>query len=112
MNYTPNRPPGGPMSRPFYRITIIIDTPTGEMLASGIEVHSYTASEAQWDPINEADSLETAWITGTTSPEKAKQFRNKRKQLASIITEQLADHIVAQLATRDLINGYKKDPAP
>lgn len=94
-----------------YRIYVQV-LPPGEYNTKGFayEVDAFMAEDFKWVPYDLCSDSMTALIAGGVTSRQAARIDADREKLAKDISNGLTNAIMKALKSRDLENGYKKEP--
>jgi hypothetical protein len=89
-----------------YKIHVYFETPDGKRLAAVYQVEAFVAERADWQRYDVCRDATSALVYGGVTDERAARIDVEREKLAREISDQLTEHILKGLKSRDLRNGY------
>jgi hypothetical protein len=91
-----------------YKFRLTVETPDGQHKTVAFDVDAYTARHMEWEPYDLCSDALTAVAVGGVSKMGAARIDTEREKLAAEVAGKLTSHILNEIKSRDLHNGYEQ----
>ena len=92
----------------YYKFRLTVETPDGRHKTVAFDVDAYAARHMGWESYDLCSDALTAVAVGGVSQMGAARIDTEREKLAADVAGKLTAHILEEIKSRDLHNGYSQ----